>query len=147
MAALLIIAHAPLASALKAVAAHAFPERQDEVAAVDVGPEVGDAEEEARSVLARLGEQDVLVLTDAFGASPSNLALRLAEQHPRLRVVAGVNVPMVWRALGYAGCPLDDWAGCAIAGGNQGVVPVKTTPRQNQPQPPMAGDEVPHPDQ
>ncbi len=129
MAGLLLIAHAPLASALQAVALHAFPDSGTPLLALDVQPHTRpeDAEAQARALLQRLGAEEVLVLTDVFGATPCNIAQRLADAR-RVRVLAGVNVPMLWRALCYAAEPLDALAVRALAGAGQGVMqlPVPT---------------------
>ncbi len=133
MAALLVIAHAPLASALQAVAAHVYPDCGSQLQALDVlagmGPEQVLAE--ARAALARLNAEEVLVLTDVFGATPCNTALELADGQ-RVRVVAGVNVPMLWRTLCYAQLPLDELVARAVAGGSQGVMQLGSVRRQNQ---------------
>ncbi len=136
MAAILLIAHQPLASALRAVAEHAFPGECTGVHVLDIVPDAPDPEAAVRAALAALGTQDVLILTDAFGATPSNLALKVADGSPRVRVVSGVNVPMLWRTLGSTRCPLDELVARAMAGATQGVMHVTTTPRQNQPVPP-----------
>jgi mannose PTS system EIIA component len=47
-------------------------------------------------------------------------------------VVAGVNVPMLWRTLCYASQPLDELVGRAVAGASQGVMQVGSARRQNQ---------------
>ena len=147
MAAVFIIAHAPLASALQAVAAHAFPERTGDVGALDITPDMADAEGTLRAAVERWGGRDVLMLADAFGATPCNLAQKMAQHNPRIRVVAGVNVPMLWRVLCYAESSLDDLVGRAIVGANQGVLHVTCTPRQNQPSPPPSDDQVQRHDQ
>ena len=123
MAGLLLIAHAPLASALQAVALHAFPDGGTPLLALDVGPHTSpeEVEAQARALLQRLEAEEVLVLTDVFGATPCNVAQRLADAH-RVHVVAGVNVPMLWRALCYAAEPLQALAARAVAGGGQGVM-------------------------
>jgi mannose PTS system EIIA component len=136
VAAILLIAHQPLASALRAVAEHAFPGQCAGVHALDITPDSPDPEAAVRSVFSALAGQDVLVLTDAFGATPSNLALKVAAGSPQVRVVSGVNVPMLWRTLGNAHCALDELVARAMAGATQGVMHVTTTPRQNQPVPP-----------
>jgi len=99
MAGLLIIAHAPLATALQAVAGHVFP-TEPAVAAIDVAADAApeQVEQVARAALASVADPDALVLTDVFGATPCNVAMRLADGH-HVRVVAGVNVPMLWRAV------------------------------------------------
>jgi mannose PTS system EIIA component len=141
---ILILAHAPLASALKAVALHAYPDCAARVEALDVAP---DAPQErvladACALLQAHGATEALVLTDVFGASPANAAQRLAE-HADIRVVAGVNVPMLWRCLCYAGEPLDALAGRAVAGAAQGVMQVASLRPQNQTLKPAAHDQDP----
>lgn len=131
MARLLILAHAPLATALHSVACHAFSELAAHVSALDVEPNAAAdvVERRARALLVDGGE--TLVLTDVFGATPANVAQRLADS-TRVRVVAGVNVPMLWRALNYAGLPLDELVTRTLAGGTQGIMPVATARPQNQ---------------
>lgn len=133
MTALFIMAHAPLASALQAVALHAFPELAADIAVYDVPPGDDTAlylrEGEAR--LAQLGEADVLILTDVIGATPANLVGQLARQ-PGRRALAGVNLPMLWRALNYRHLPLDELVVRARDGAVGGVQPVNTPSPQNQ---------------
>jgi mannose PTS system EIIA component len=135
MARLLILAHAPLASALRAVAEHTFPELVDRVSAIDVVPHESPEQVEvrARELLAEgaATDPDVLVLTDVFGATPANVAQRLADGSG-IRVLAGVNVPMLWRALNYARLPLDELVSRAMIGATQGVLPIASTRPQNQ---------------
>jgi mannose PTS system EIIA component len=122
MAALLLIAHAPLATSLKAVVAHVFP-NESGIEAIDVTPEASpdQVEAAARAMLGALGEPEVLVLTDVFGATPCNVAMRLADG-ARVRVVAGVNVPMLWRAVTYRRNPLAAVVERAVSGAVQGVM-------------------------
>ena len=60
-----------------------------------------------------------LILTDVFGATPCNVAQRLADG-VQVKVVAGVNVPMLWRTLCYADEPLDALVARALAGAHAG---------------------------
>jgi mannose PTS system EIIA component len=64
----------------------------------------------------------VLMLTDLYGSTPSNVAARLAAQGTRVRRVSGVNLPMLLRILNYAEQPLDELALTAAAGARSGVV-------------------------
>jgi PTS system ascorbate-specific IIA component len=147
MSLLLIVAHAPLASALRAVAAHAFPELAQHVAAVDIAPDEPEPELAVRrAVEARPGE-DVLLLTDAFGATPCTASQRATAGMPRTRIVAGVNVPMLWRTLGNLALPLDELAQRALAGAVQGVMQANPTPRQNQSGPKPGHDHLASQDQ
>ena len=62
-------------------------------------PQIQAAIDELRSEIARcLREEDegdgVLVLTDMFGGTPSNLAISVMEKAP-VEVIAGVNLPML----------------------------------------------------
>lgn len=134
MAELLIIAHAPLASALRAVAAHVYPDAARQLAVLDVDPawSAEQAEQAARQSLAALSGRQVLILTDVFGATPCNVAQRCADGQS-VRVVTGVNVAMLWRALCYAHEPLEALVSRAVAGGGQGVMQLAAQGPQNQP--------------
>jgi mannose PTS system EIIA component len=145
----LIVAHAPLASALRAVAAHVYPDCGPGVTAVDIAPslDLDAAEAQVRTALAALGSDEVLALTDVFGATPCRAVQAVAAENPRLRVVAGVNVPMLWRALCYADQPLDELVGRAVGGAQHGVLPVATSRRQNQPSRSPSDDQERHQDQ
>ena len=72
MPGLLIIAHAPLASSLKAVASHTFPECGHMLEALDVAPDmpVEEIEAKARELLGRVRNPEALIFTDVFGATP-----------------------------------------------------------------------------
>jgi mannose PTS system EIIA component len=133
MAQLLIIAHAPLASALAEVAAHTFPDCAARLQALDVPPEMAPEEVQLRAaaLLPSAGPKETLILTDVFGATPCNAAQRLADG-VRVRVVAGVNVPMLWRALCYANEPLDALVTRAMAGATQGVMQASASRPQQQ---------------
>jgi len=133
MPGLLIIAHAPLASSLKAVAEHAYPDCAARLAALDVLPNVPieEVEAQARQILERQGAPELLIFTDVFGATPCNIAQRLADG-VRIKVVTGVNVPMLWRTLGHCDEPLETVLARAIAGATQGVMQVATSRPQNQ---------------
>ena len=90
-----IIAHEPLASALKSCARHIFSATGDtfcdSIAVFDVPCDV-DAEQgeaEARRLISNFpANQDVLVFTDVLGATPSNIAHRLLD-NPQVRVITG----------------------------------------------------------
>ena len=129
---ILLVTHAPLAQALRACALHVFADSAAEVLALDI-----EADESPEASLARarrlLGEGDapVLVLTDVLGATPCNVAQRLVAGRAA-RLVAGVNLPMLLRAIGYRHESLEAVAARAVVGGAQGVMAVVATPLQNQ---------------
>jgi mannose PTS system EIIA component len=141
----MIIAHAPLATSLKAVAAHAFPDCLPVVEALDVPANmpIEEIEAQARALLERLRQPDVLIFTDVFGATPCNVAQRLADG-VHVRVIAGVNVPMLWRSLCYSNETLDAVMARALAGATQGVMQVATSRPQNQTFKPGGDDQDPN---
>ena len=65
--------------------------------------------------------EGVLILTDAFGSTPGNLATRIASDDST-RVVAGVNMPMLLRVFNYHDQPLSALSAAAIEGGRRGIV-------------------------
>jgi PTS system ascorbate-specific IIA component len=142
---MMIIAHAPFASALKAVATHTFPDCSRVLEALDVFPEtpLEEVEAHARAMLARVRSPEALIFTDVFGATPCNIAQRLGDG-AQVRVVAGVNVPMLWRSLCYANEPLEAVVVRAMAGATQGVMQVATTKPQNQSLKPGGNDQDKH---
>lgn len=128
-----IIAHAPLASALRQCVLHVFPDASSAIAVLDVQPNT-PAEESlaaARLALALLNTERTLVLTDMFGATPCNVAQKLVDGVSS-RLVAGVNLPMLLRAVTYRNESMDALVARALAGGTQGVMQVAVTAPQNQ---------------
>jgi PTS system ascorbate-specific IIA component len=70
----------------------------------------------------------VLVLTDIFGATPSNIAMRLLRPG-RVEGISGVNLPMLIRALSYRDEPLEAVLAKALAGAREGVMRMAIEPR------------------
>ncbi len=65
--------------------------------------------------------QGVLILTDAYGSTPSNIATRL-HIDGRTVVIAGVNLPMLVRIFNYPALNLSALSAAAVEGGQRGVV-------------------------
>jgi PTS system ascorbate-specific IIA component len=130
---ILIIAHAPIASALRAGVLHVFPDAAAGISALDVLPNepTESTAATARLMLSQLGTPNTLVLTDVFGATPCNVAQKVVDGvHSRL--VAGVNLPMLLRTVNYRQEPLDVLVARALAGGTQSIMQVAVTAPQNQ---------------
>jgi mannose PTS system EIIA component len=130
---ILIVAHAPLASALRTAALHVYPEAAGSVLALDV--EAQDSTELTRmaalTLLAQLDTPQALVLTDVFGATPCNVAQKVVDGvHTKL--VAGVNLPMLLRTVNYRHEALEALVTRALAGGTQCIMQVAVTPPQKQ---------------
>ncbi len=64
----------------------------------------------------------VLVLTDLYGATPSNLAAQLARIGTPVRRVSAVSLPMLLRVMNYADLSLDELPAIAAAGARNGVI-------------------------
>ncbi|HEX5662365.1 MULTISPECIES: PTS sugar transporter subunit IIA [unclassified Lysobacter] len=78
---------------------------------------------QASSALRRVDSGDgVLVLTDLYGASPSNLAAKLARIGTPVRRVSAVNLPMLLRVMNYAELGLEELPAVAAAGARNGVI-------------------------
>ena len=92
---------------------------------------VEQVEAQAAALLSSMNAPETLILTDVFGATPCNVALRLADG-VRVKVVTGVSVPMLWRSLCYVNEPLDSLVARALAGATQGALQVSPTRPQNQ---------------
>ena len=134
MVSILLVAHAPLASSLKAVACHTYNECSRQLGAVDVpaGATLEQAEAQITLALKSLpADTDVLILADVFGATPCNAALKVADG-VHTRVVAGANVPTLWRSLCYSQLSLSDLVVRAVDGGRQGIMQAETPAPQNQ---------------
>ena len=133
MNAVLLIAHAPLANALRQGALHVFPDAAADIAALDVDPDAPPEQTlaAAEALIAQLGERPVLVLTDVFGATPCNVAQRLVDGL-QSRLVTGANLPMLLRAVSYRAEPLEAVVTRAVVGGTQGVMQVAISAPQNQ---------------
>ncbi|EJL83731.1 phosphotransferase system, mannose/fructose-specific component IIA [Polaromonas sp. CF318] len=128
-----IIAHAPLASALRQCVLHVFPDNAPGVAALDVQPNMPPEETlaQARIMLAQLGTSHALVLADVFGATPCNVAQKLVDGvHSKL--ITGINLPMLLRTVSYRHESLDALVARALVGATQGVMQVAITAPQNQ---------------
>lgn len=73
----------------------------------------------------------LLVLTDIYGSTPSNIACRLQEL-PAVRVVAGVNLPMLFRIFNYPELGLDALTEKALSGGRDGVMSACPLPSRKE---------------
>ena len=124
MIGILIVAHGAFGEALIHCASHVLGKRP--LGVRQVGVTVHDDPEailpQARDLVRQLNTGNgVLVLTDMLGATPSNLAARLLEPGC-VEGIAGVNLPMLIRALTYREEALSLMVDKAMSGGSAGVV-------------------------
>lgn len=87
---------------------------------------------EAKDLLKQVDEgEGVLLLTDIFGGTPSNIANRLIVPG-KIEAIAGVNLPMLVRAITYSDKPLDVVIKKALLGGQDGVIYIKPFSKNTQ---------------
>jgi PTS system mannose-specific IIA component len=123
MIGVLLVTHGPLGGDLIDAVAHVLGSRPEMLEALDVSSrsEPRDVETTISARMLDLDKGDgVLVLTDIYGATPSNCMCRtLAPGHAA--GVSGVNLPMLLKAMTYRELPLDQLAERAAAGGHEGI--------------------------
>ena len=124
MVGILIVTHGNLGVTLAECAQHILQRELPHLAvmAVDKNDDPDRKLAEARELVRGLDNgSGVLLLSDIFGGTPSNIASRLIEPG-RIEAVAGVSLPMLVRSLCYAGQPLETVVSKAVTGGLEGVM-------------------------
>lgn len=131
-----IIAHVPLASALRQCVLHVFPDAASGVAVFDVEPNspIDETLDAARLTMSMLNTECTLILADLFGATPCNIAQKLGDG-ANTRLISGVNLPMLLRAVTYRHESIDALVSRVLAGAMQGVMEVTVSAPQNQTRP------------
>jgi PTS system mannose-specific IIA component len=96
MIGMVLVTHGRLAAEFVAALEHVVGP-QGNVAAVCIGPD-DDMEKRRQDILRCVGEVDagdgVVLLTDMFGGTPSNLAISVMDK-AKIEVIAGINLPML----------------------------------------------------
>ncbi|MFC0587861.1 PTS sugar transporter subunit IIA [Novosphingobium aquiterrae] len=105
MIGLILVTHGKLAEEFVNAMQHVVG-RQDAVETVCIGPN-DDMEARRREIADKVkavdAGQGVIILTDLFGGTPSNLAISLM-QAGKIEVIAGINLPMLIRLAKARGC-------------------------------------------
>lgn len=123
MVGVLIISHGELGLCLADCARHVLGRVPDNLAILGVEKQDNpDARLlDAQALIDKIDDgSGVLVLSDMLGGTPCNIASRLRKRGV-VEVVAGVNLPMLVRALSYSAQPLEVVVSKAITGGLEGV--------------------------
>lgn len=121
---LLLITHGELGEALLASAQHILGQCPLPIAhcAVTSSEVAADVHTRLQQAWQRVNQNaGVLILTDLYGSTPSNLASLLLTQG-QTRLVSGINLPMLLRVLNYPQLGLDELAVKAASGGAEGIV-------------------------
>lgn len=78
----------------------------------------------AQEYLSKLNQSDgVLVITDMYGSTPSNIASKLAADN--VTIITGINLPMLVRVMNYPKLSLEKLAHKAVSAGQTGVITVE----------------------
>lgn len=128
MVGILIVAHGTLGESLIHCASHVMGSRPPEL--MQIGVTVHDDPQailpQALMLVKQLDQgKGVLVLSDLYGATPCNIASKLLVPE-KVEGVAGVNLPMLIRALTYRNEPLKTVVEKALSGGCEGVLHITT---------------------
>ncbi|HEX8962379.1 MAG TPA: PTS fructose transporter subunit IIA [Rhodocyclaceae bacterium] len=128
MIGLFLVTHGSYGESLIQCACHVLNKRPPQIAQLGVAVQDDplDILPLAKQMLDMVDSgEGVLVMTDVFGATPANMALKLLEPG-RIEGVAGVNLPMLLRALTYRDKDMNTLVTRAIAGGRDGVLNMLT---------------------
>ena len=124
MIGLFLVTHTTYGESLIQCACHVLNRRPPQIAQLGVAAQDDplDALPLARDLLKLVDTGDgVLIMTDIYGATPANMALKLLEPG-RIEGIAGVNLPMLLRALTYRDKDMTTLLTRAVAGGRDGVM-------------------------
>ncbi|OHC73037.1 MAG: PTS fructose transporter subunit IIA [Rhodocyclales bacterium RIFCSPLOWO2_02_FULL_63_24] len=124
MIGIFLLTHTTYGESLIQCACHVLNKRPPQIAQLGVAAQDDplDALPLARAMLNLVDNgRGVLVLTDIYGATPSNIAMKLLEPG-RIEGIAGVNLPMLLRAVAYRDKDMDTLLTRAVAGGRDGVL-------------------------
>ena len=137
MLGIVLVMHAPLASAMASCVAHVMGAMPENFSVVDVM--ANDELELSVEHIKRATQEvetghGVMFLTDLFGATPSNATVRAGTEMPDTRtvLVSGCNLPMLFRALGFRDQPVSQVAERLVVGGRNGIVSTGATAPQRQ---------------
>lgn len=137
MIGILVVSHEPLGTALIHCTRHIFGRMPAQLAALDVIPDEDPeaALAGANELIARINDgSGVLVLTDIYGATPSRIAARLADPY-RIVVLAGVNLPMLVKALNNRRLPVEDLPELLSNSARSAIIEVEAPARTLDPDP------------
>lgn len=121
---IVIVTHVDYGAALLRAAEHIVGSVQDcATLQVDINNEVTDTVNRLKDAAKRLDSGlGVLVLTDMFGGTPTNLSLSLLGQgNLNIEVLTGVNLPMLLKVLGNRKKSLQELAEIACDAGREGI--------------------------
>lgn len=124
MVTIIVIAHSEIANSLVSCAEHILATRVANLHIIPVKKteNIEHILDRVHEFIARFGdERQLLLLTDLFGATPSNIATKLIKPD-KIEMITGLNMPMLLRAITYAEYDLRTCVDKSIEGGKNGIV-------------------------
>jgi len=120
MIGLVIVAHDGLADALLAAVEHVVGKQDQAVAvAIALHDDLRDKQHEVNTAVDAVDDGDgVVLVTDMFGGSPSNLAMGAMSSAAR-EVIYGANLPLLVKLAKCRHLPLEDAISCALSAGRK----------------------------
>ena len=124
MIGIFLLTHATYGESLIQCACHVLNKRPPQIVQLGMAAQDDplDALPLAREMLTLVNSgRGAVILTDIYGATPSNLAMKLLEPG-RVEGIAGVNLPMLLRAIAYRDKDMETLLTRAVSGGRDGVL-------------------------
>jgi mannose PTS system EIIA component len=118
---IVIVAHGGLAREYLAAMEHVVgPARGTAAVSIEANDDPGTKQAEVDAAVALVDEgEGVIVVTDMFGSTPSNLAMTACRKTANRRVVYGANLPMLVKLAKARHKPLNDAVACALTAGRK----------------------------
>ncbi|MDP2786570.1 MAG: PTS fructose transporter subunit IIA [Pseudomonadota bacterium] len=127
---ILIVAHGNLGDSLIQCATFVLGKRPDALENLDLSA-CDDPADMLTRACAKLAELDqgegVLILTDVYGATPCNTVCKVIASN-RIEAIAGVNLPMLLKALTYRDQGMTRLLEKAVSGGQAGIINIHSEP-------------------
>ncbi|MDL2314394.1 PTS sugar transporter subunit IIA [Desulfovibrio sp. OttesenSCG-928-C14] len=120
---IVIVTHVDYGATLLKAAEHILGPVQDCAAIqVDINNDVAETVQRLNDAVARLDTgMGVLLLTDMFGGTPTNISLSLLGKGRNVEVITGVNLPMLLKVLGNRRKSMEELAPLACEAGREGI--------------------------
>jgi PTS system ascorbate-specific IIA component len=121
--AILLITHEKLGSCIAQIACKLLNCEKSKPHLIEV-PDKSNPDnilEQAKSLVSDIDQGGgVIILTDIYGSTPSNIAQKLVNKN--VRVITGLNLPMLIRVMNYSEDTLDVIVDKAVSGGIDGIM-------------------------
>ena len=126
--AVLLVTHEHIGSDMLSIAASILNDELNNISCIEI-PMDADTSCTVNLVASAIDNlttnEGVLILTDSYGSTPSNIANEFLN-HEQRALVSGLNLPMLIRIMNYRALPLDELRDIAIEGGKRGITSMQS---------------------